>query len=182
MNPILRFTIFIAIAFSLLSCQNNNSVLKHKIDSLQKENVYLRFQITARGQQPLLLDTLKIYSADHKVITTHSLTYFLENSNEFKGQTITMAIHYVDDVAGQTLKNKVNDIASFSTFDGLNNGIIKVRMRPNMFVPKIHYKELVFLSFLCKEGSLSEGNIAVKIGVGDSSVPEGVIMSAKENN
>jgi hypothetical protein len=182
MMKFINAAICTAFMFLLVACQNNNSVLKYKIDSLQKENVYLRFQMTANKLQPQLLDTLKIYSADHQLITTHSLSYFLENPHEFKGQTIGLAIHYVDNTAGQSLKDRVNDIASFSTFDGTNNGVIKVKIRPNMFVPVIHYKDLVLLSFFCQEGSLDEGNIAVKIGPGENNIPEGVIMSSKENN
>ena len=171
-----------AAALSSWGCQSNNSFLKSKIDSLQKENVYLKFQITSYGKQPEILDTVKIYSSDHHVISTHSLSYFLENPNEFKGQTIGLAIHFVDDVEGQSLKDKMNNDASFSTFDGINNAVIKVKIVQNMNVPDARYKDLVLISFLCQDGSLTEGNIAVKIGYpGSSSPPEGIIISAKED-
>lgn len=183
MTPTFKSILFIIIASLALGCENNNFTLKSKVDSLQKENVYLKFQITSLGEQPKSLDTLKIYSHDHQVITTHSLSYFLENPTEFKGETIALAIHFVDDIDGQSLKDKINDIASFSTFDGINNKIIKVYIRPNIDVPKAHYKDLVLISFLCSEGGLTEGNIAVKIGLtGEYNVPEGIIESTMEKS
>ncbi len=169
------------ICILLIGCKSNdNSSLK--IDSLQKENTYLKFQLASYGKPSLILDTLKIYSANHQRIATHSLAYFLEHTIEFKNKTIALTTHFVDDDQNKSLKNKIGQSANFSTFDGLNDKIITINIREGIDVPDIRYKDLVCISFLCQQGSLKEGNIAVKIGLKNRSFPEGIIMSSDEQH
>lgn len=88
----------------------------------------------------------------------------IDNTEKYKGKTITLILTLNSDISGNSLRDNVGFDVPFYTFGEKHERLdIIISIPKNLDVPKAVFLDKLSVTFRCKEGNINQGNEAVLI-------------------
>jgi hypothetical protein len=165
---------YLCLILSISSC-TSNPFKNNEIDSLKKENKFLKQRIQSQEQTSYTPNS----SGDQPGDSSVNLADFIDNTKKFKGKRISLVANFDDNLEGYSLRTEVGGVARFWASDDENaKASLLIHINKGLNVPNAVGNDELDIIFMCNTGELIRGNQAVLIARHNDNIPRNLVLSS----